>query len=167
MSAQAAEPDDRHSDPYSELPTDPDVTDTRPLHRRPAALLWVFGGGIVGTALRYWVEELLPHDPTQWPWGTFLVNLAGAFLLGTLLEGLARAGDDAGWRRRARLFAGTGGCGAFTTYSTLSLEISMLGTHADVAVAAAYGLASVIAGAVLAWLGIVAASGAHARRAPV
>ncbi|MDN4520377.1 MULTISPECIES: fluoride efflux transporter FluC [Mycolicibacterium] len=159
-------PGSAESDPHSELPTDPDVTDPRPLHLRPSALLWVFGGGIVGTGLRFWVEELLPHDPTQWPWGTFLVNLVGAFLLGTLLEGLARAGDDAGWRQRVRLFAGTGGCGAFTTYSTLSLEVSMLGRHADIAVAAAYGLASVVAGALMAWLGIVTAAEAHRRRTP-
>lgn len=119
----------------------------------------------MGTGLRFWVEQMWPHDPTRWPWGTFLVNLIGAFLLGVLLEGLARAGEDAGWRRRVRLFAGTGGCGAFTTYSTLSLEVSMLGTHAHAAAAVSYGLVSVLAGTVMAWLGIVTAAEAHRRRA--
>ena len=109
------------ADSHVELPSDPDVSAT-PLHLRPSSLAWVFAGGVVGTALRYLIEDLLPHDPSGWPWATFLINLAGAFILGALLEGLARLGDDSGWRQRARLCAGTGGCGAFTTYSTLALE---------------------------------------------
>ena len=72
-------------------------------------------------------ETLLPFEGAGWPWATFMINLAGAFILGALLEGLARSGGDTGWRQRVRLFAGTGFCGAFTTYSTLALEVSLLG----------------------------------------
>ena len=144
-------------DPHLELPVDPDVPG-RPLHLRPSSLAWVFAGGVVGTALRYWVELAIPHDGAAWPWGTFLINLGGAFILGALLEGLARLGDDAGWRLRARLCAGTGGCGAFTTYSTLALEASLLGRNGHVGTAVSYGVVSVVAGIVTAWLGIVVAS---------
>lgn len=179
MNPPPAGPENRRPDSHAELPTDPDAApDTdgaappmagaptrRPLHLQPTALLWVFGGGIIGTGLRYWVEKLLPHDPAHWPWGTFLVNLAGAFLLGALLEGLARAGEDAGWRRRARLFAGTGGCGAFTTYSTLSLEVSISATHHQLVTAVSYGVTSVVIGTLMAWLGIVTAAEVHRRRA--
>ncbi|BDX33533.1 putative fluoride ion transporter CrcB [Mycobacterium antarcticum] len=154
-------------DSHVELPTDPDVSSapSRPLHLRPSALGWVFAGGIVGTALRYAVEELLPHDGSAWPWGTFLINLVGAFVLGALLEGLARLGDDSGWRQRARLCAATGGCGAFTTYSTLALEAVLLGRHGHVGTAIGYGGLSVVGGVVAAWLGIVVASSVHRRRA--
>lgn len=153
-------------DPHVELPVDPD-TPGRPLHLRPSSLAWVFAGGVVGTALRYWIETLMPHDGAGWPWGTFVINLAGAFVLGALLEGLARLGPDSGWRQRARLCAGTGGCGAFTTYSTFALEAVLLGRNGHVGTAVAYGVVSVVAGVVCAWLGIVVASavrtkGAHA-----
>ena len=148
-------------DAHAELPSDPDA---RPLHLRPSALAWVFVGGVVGTALRYEIENLLPHDGSGWPWATFLINLFGAFVLGGLLEGLVRLGDDAGWRLRARLCAGTGGCGAFTTYSTFALEAVTLGRHGHVGTAVAYGLVSVLAGVLMAWLGIALAAAAHGRR---
>lgn len=154
-------------DSHGELPTDPDVSATpgRPLHLRPSALGWVFAGGVVGTALRYEIESLLPHDGSGWPWATFLINLLGAFVLGGLLEGLARLGDDAGRRQRARLCAGTGGCGAFTTYSTFALEVVTLERHGHLATAIAYGGLSVVGGVVTAWLGIVVAASVHRRSA--
>jgi fluoride exporter len=155
------------SDSHAELPIDPDVSPSRvrPLHLRPSSLAWVFAGGVVGTALRYTIELLLPHDAAGWPWGTFLINLSGAFILGALLEALARLGDDSGWRQRARLCAGTGGCGAFTTYSTLALESVLLGRNGHTATAMSYGVLSVVLGLVTAWLGIVVAAGVRHRRA--
>lgn len=151
-------------DSHAELPSDPDVSvANRPLHLRPLALAWVFAGGVVGTALRYYVEILLPHEPSGWPWATFLINLGGAFILGCLLEGLARLGDDSGRRQRARLCAGTGGCGAFTTYSTFALEVVWLARHGQVASAVAYGLVSVVGGVLTAWLGIVMAARVRGR----
>ncbi|MBJ7338176.1 CrcB family protein [Mycolicibacterium sp.] len=154
-------------DSHVELPIDPDVSSapSRPLHLRPSALAWVFAGGVVGTALRYGIEELLPHDGSGWPWATFLINLVGAFILGALLEALARLGDDSGWRQRARLCAGTGGCGAFTTYSTLALEAVLLGRNGHLVIAIGYGVVSVVGGVVTAWLGIVVAASVHRRRA--
>jgi CrcB protein len=160
--ADGGDPQDSHG----ELPSDPDVAalSPRPLHLRPSALAWVFAGGVVGTGLRYLVEELLPHDAAGWPWATFLINLCGAFILGGLLEGLARLGDDSGWRQRARLCAGTGGCGAFTTYSTFALEAVLLGRHGHVGMAIGYGVVSVVGGVVTAWLGIVCAASLHRKQ---
>ncbi len=165
---ETPEPRRPHEDSHGELPSDPDVmlTPVRPLHLRPSSLAWVFAGGVVGTAGRYLMESALPHDASGWPWATFLVNLSGAFILGCLLEGLARRGDDSGWRRRARLCAGTGGCGAFTTYSAFALEVVLLGRHGDVGTAVGYGVVSVVGGVLAAWLGIVVAAGGHRTRTP-
>ena len=148
-------------DPHAELPLDPDAT--RPLHFRPEVWAWVFAGGMVGTGLRWLIEQAVPTADGGWPWATFMINICGAALLGALLETLAVVGPDDGWRRRVRLFGGTGLCGAFTTYSTLALEISSLGRHGVPWVALGYGLSTVVLGFTAAWAGI-AAAGAMARR---
>ena len=93
---------------------------------------------------------------------TFAINLVGAFVLGLLLEALARSGEDLGWRHGIRLFAGVGFCGAFTTYSTLALDAVQLGRHGAWPAAALYTLGSVGGGLILAALGI-ALGAAHAR----
>lgn len=152
-------------DTHADLPTHPDALPAKPLHLQPSAALWVFAGGVIGTALRQALETLKPHDGMHWPWATFVVNLSGAFVLGALLEGLVRAGDHTRLRQRIRLCAGTGGCGAFTTYSALALEVSLLGKNAQIATAVGYGVASIVGGVVASWLGIVCAASFHGRRA--
>jgi CrcB protein len=142
-------------DSHIELPLDPDSA--RPLHLQPTAWVWVFAGGVVGTGLRWLIEQALPTAPGAWPWATFIINVGGAFVLGALLEALAIVGPDAGWRQRVRLCGGTGLCGAFTTYSTLALEVSLLGRHGDVVLGVAYGVCTVVAGIIAAWTGIAVA----------
>jgi CrcB protein len=155
------------SDPNPELPLDPDVEDegrgrqARPLHFRLDALLLVFVGGFVGTIARYGVAVQEPTTTGHWPTGTLAVNLVGAFVLGALLEGLARSGPDAGARQRARLLLGTGFCGALTTYSTLAVEADLLVRDHRAALAAAYLVVSVLAGLLATTAGIAAATGHH------
>jgi CrcB protein len=57
----------------------------------------------------------------QWegfPWGTFMVNVLGSILLGAVLEGALRGTISP----EVRLAVGTGFLGAFTTFSTFSVE---------------------------------------------
>jgi CrcB protein len=79
------------------------------------------------------------------PYGTLVVNLAGAFALG-VLAGATVTGD-------ARRLVATGALGAFTTFSTLAFESHRLAedgrlrlSAANVAVSLALGLAAVALG---------------------
>lgn len=148
------------ADEHPQLVSDPDAprsdesTAARPLHVQPVLLLAVAVGALPGTALRWWVESALPTSAGGVLWATAGVNLVGAFVLGVLLEALARRGADAGGRRLVRLCAGTGFCGALTTYSTLALEVVRTAGEGVVAVAVGYGLASVVLGVVAAAAGV-------------
>ena len=77
-------------------------------------------GGALGTLGRYLTAlaavHLLGHE---FPWGTLVVNLVGAFLIGLVqslgLEAIAISED-------MRLFLATGIMGGLTTYSAFSYE---------------------------------------------
>lgn len=86
-------------------------------------------------------------------------------MLGALLGFLALVGPDDGWRRNVRVFAGTGLCGAFTTYSTFALETTQLGHNGEPGVAIAYAVVSVVLGVLGAWAGIVVAGAAGRKNA--
>ena len=152
-------------DRHHELPVDPDLPEEpyRPLHLRPQALGLVLGGGMAGTAMRLWFEESV-HPWGAWPAATFLVNVVGAFVLGFLLEALARRGPDVGWRLRTRLLVGTGFLGAFTTYSSLAVETALLERDARAGLGLLYAVGSVVLGFLAGAVGIWAAS-THSRRA--
>lgn len=81
------------ADAHPELLVDPDVSrQMRPLHLRLPALAAVLVGGVFGASARYGVGLLLLPVAGTWPVATFSVNMVGAFVLGLLLEGLARSG---------------------------------------------------------------------------
>ncbi|WP_402469798.1 fluoride efflux transporter FluC [Isoptericola aurantiacus] len=131
------------------------MTSTRPPHRELRLVALVAAGGAVGSVGRYGVGLLLPHGTAQWPWGTFAVNLLGAFVLGWLLEALARRGPESPRLRRTRLFFGTGVLGGFTTYSSLALDISQLVDDGAWQVAASYAGATLLLGTLAGLLGIL------------
>ena len=114
----------------------------------------IMAGGAIGTLARAGLAEVLPHRAGQWPWATFVVNLAGAFILGWLLTRLAeRSAPSRHWR----FFAGTGFCGALTTFSTFEIETFEFARDGDVALAVGYPVASIAAGMALAVCGVLIA----------
>jgi fluoride exporter len=148
-------------DTHPDLPFDPDAGPS--LHLRPGAAALVFVGGALGSAARYGLGLLAPTRAHSWPTGTFVANVVGAFVLGLLLEALVRRGDDTGWRRRARLFGGTGFCGGLTTYSTFAVEGVLLVRGHDPALAVGYLVGSVVAGLAATGAGIAVATTHHRR----
>lgn len=125
---------------------------------RPGSILLVALGGLLGTAARYGFARAVPTPAGGWPWATFVVNLVGAFVLGALLEALARSGADVARQRRIRLLVGTGFCGSLTTCSTFAVEIDLLVRAHEPTTAFAYLAASLGAGIAVTAAGIVAAT---------
>jgi CrcB protein len=109
----------------------------------------IFAGGAVGALARAGLTDALPHGRAEWPWATFVVNIAGAFLLGYFAT---RLQERLPLTRYRRPLLGTGFCGALTTFSTMQVELlKMLDAHAY-ALAAGYATASIAAGFVAVWV---------------
>jgi len=103
----------------------------------------IFAGGFAGALARAGLVEALPHAPGEWPWATFLVNVAGAFALGYFTTRLQERLPLSAYRRP---LLGTGFCGALTTFSALQLELLDILDAGRIGRAAGYAAASVVAG---------------------
>ncbi|GCD21678.1 CrcB family protein [Cellulomonas algicola] len=130
------------------------------LHRDPWLVVVVAVGGALGTLARYGLSHAVP-DRGGVPVATLVENVVGAFLLGLLLEALARSGPDTGRRRVARLGLGTGVLGGFTTYSTFALEVADRLADGRTGLALAYALASVVLGVAACAGGVVVGARRH------
>jgi fluoride exporter len=111
-------------------------------------LVWVtvtlIGGA--GSVLRFYVDGLVSSaSGREFPYGTLVVNLSGAVVLG-LLTGLALRGD-------ASLLAGTAAVGSYTTFSTWMLETQRLTEERQYVKAALNIAVSLVLGVAAAELG--------------
>lgn len=113
------------------------------------AALLVAAGASVGAPARYLTDRYVQRRVgAGLPWGTFTVNVVGSFILGMLVAA-AGQGLDPRWVQ----LAGTGFCGALTTYSTFGYETLRLAQAgpawrpvANVVGSVALGLAAATAG---------------------
>lgn len=108
-------------------------------------------GGALGAISRAWAHQLcktyLPWDCS--PWDFLAINVLGSFAIGVVL----------GWQSdhfspEARLFFGTGFCGAFTTFSTFSHQTLELFAKGKTSVALANIAASILLCLAGTWAGI-------------
>ena len=107
--------------------------------------------GALGALTRYGIGSAV--GARDFPWATLGINLAGSFALGLLL----RAGELRGWSDVVVISLGVGFLGAFTTFSTFSVETQTLLRDGRSAAAGAYVAASLIGGVALAAAGYAVA----------
>ncbi len=109
-------------------------------------------GGAIGACFRYLLSEwMLLLCGRSFPFGTLLVNILGAFAIG-VLYGLLVSEQIAPtpWR----IFIGIGVLGAFTTFSTFSLDTLLLLQQGEVIKASANVLLNVCLCITLTWCGL-------------
>ena len=118
-------------------------------------LLIVFIGGGLGSIARYLVNRWVGGTLTSvYPYGTFLVNIIGCFLIGFLIFFTQRAGTSTiSWR----LFLVTGFCGGFTTFSSFAFENVELIGNQQLLIFFVYATGSVVLGFLATYLGIMMA----------
>lgn len=119
-------------------------------------LILVFIGGGAGSLARYWVgTQALRAFGTGWPYGTFIVNVAGGFVMGMLASYLAHRGG--GDQERWRLLFAVGLMGGFTTFSAFSLETALMIEKRLYGQAGAYAAASVLLSVAALFAGLLVA----------
>ncbi|MFV1993328.1 MAG: fluoride efflux transporter CrcB [Acidiferrobacterales bacterium] len=115
--------------------------------------LAIAAGGAIGSVLRYWVSinthAIFGRD---FPYGTLTVNVIGSLLMGLLFVLFVERWEIETVIRSAILI---GLLGAFTTFSTFSIETLNLVEDGSYAKALVNILVSVSASLAAAWLGII------------
>jgi CrcB protein len=106
-------------------------------------LLAIACGGALGALARVAIAQGVPASAGEWPWGTFAVNIAGAAMLGYFVTRLQERLPVSTLRRP---LLATGLCGAFTTFSTVQVELLKMADRHDYGLAAGYLTASVLGG---------------------
>ena len=91
-------------------------------------LLIVGTGGFIGSVMRYLVQVFVEKGlATTFPWGTFVANIAGSFIIGIVFA-FAEKGNlmSSEWR----MFLAVGICGGFTTFSSFAYNnLNMIKAH--------------------------------------
>ncbi len=109
-------------------------------------------GGAAGAVLRWLMAGSVQRlAGGAFPWGTLAVNALGSFLLGFLFVWLIERSTAS---ELVRLALTVGLLGAFTTFSTYSLESIRLLQEGALGMAAANVIGQVVICLILTWLGI-------------
>jgi CrcB protein len=105
-------------------------------------LLAIAAGGAIGAVGRHFVSAQVGHWLGHgFPYGTLAVNVVGSFAMGVLVEAIALAWGPS---QEMRAFLTVGLLGAFTTFSTFSLDVVLLSERGAVLPALLYIAVSVI-----------------------
>ena len=151
MDGLTSRPDDRKELPV-EVPSTGGSARVRLVGRAdPRVLVAIALGAMLGATARYELATWMAVSPGGFPWPTFWTNVSGSLVLGALVVILIERSSSS---RYVRPFAGTGVLGAYTTFSTFSVETDLLIKAGHLAMALAYVAASLAVGLAAAWFGI-------------
>jgi len=114
-------------------------------------LLIGLGGGI-GSVFRYLTTIIVSkYYNNAFPLATFIINMIGCFLIGAFMGFIENGGPNDNYKY---LFV-TGFCGGYTTFSAFAYENSSLMSTQNTFIAFTYIAASVVAGLLFVWLGLL------------
>jgi len=112
-------------------------------------ILAIAAGGAIGAVARHlFAAQVMHWTGGGFPWGIFIANVLGSFLMGLLVHAFMHLAEP---MPALRAFLAVGVLGAFTTFSTYSLDVVLLMERGAFGQAALYAIGS----AVLAILGLM------------
>ncbi|MDQ6952290.1 MAG: fluoride efflux transporter CrcB [Mariprofundaceae bacterium] len=115
-------------------------------------MMAIAAGGAMGAVMRWYIAGFIQRlSGSAFPWGTLTVNIVGSFMLGFLFIWML---ERVTVGELARLAVTVGFLGAFTTFSTFSVETARLLQEGALSMALGNVLAQVLICVTLAWLGM-------------
>ncbi len=114
-------------------------------------ILWVGTAGFLGAMARYAMAGAVSRVDETFPWGTFVINVSGSFLVGVLVAVFA---NHVVVHPDLRVAVTVGFLGSYTTFSTLMLETWELGEAHSVGLAITNIAVSLIVGLVAVGAGL-------------
>lgn len=122
----------------------------------PRTYVAVAVGAALGGLCRYVINlHFVQRFGAGFPFGTFFINISGAFLIGVVVElSQTRA---LGIGPLTRIALTTGFLGGYTTFSSFAFETLTLGGDREWALATAYGFGSVVLGVAACYAGMIVA----------
>jgi len=116
--------------------------------------LMVAIGGAAGAIARYWLGGYIGERMgTNFPYGTFVINCSGSFVIGLVVTLLA---ERTHWSPNLRYLIPIGFVGAYTTFSTFEYETLRTLQDGQILAASLNVVLSVVVGFISVWLGVVA-----------
>lgn len=118
-------------------------------------ILLVFLGGGFGSALRFLIGKPFISNSVTFPWGTFIVNLIGSFIIGAVFGYILvkhKFSND------LFVFLVAGFCGGFTTFSAFTHESLSFLRAGQTNLFMTYIFSSILLGLFCVWLGYIVSS---------
>src|ERR1700683_122231 len=115
---------------------------------------WMVGlGGFIGSIARFWLGGYISNRMgARFPYGTFVINISGSFLIGLIVTVLAERNH---WSADWRFFIPICFIGAYTTFSPFELETFQSLRDGEFLFAFLNVFLSVVVGFVAVWLGVI------------